>query len=791
MRKVDLYIETVENSGNYSKIELFNDEEITVSSSIQNINDISKIFTDYSQSFTVPSSVVNNAIFEHFYNNDVDTLLDHNLRRNAFIEIDYIPFRTGKIQLEKAMVKNNQNENYSITFYGEVLSLKDKFGETKLKDLDVTFVDAPYSGTDVQTAITDTTDVDVRYPLITSQRLWTYGDATSTDISTTGGKINYTELFPALKISKIFEAIELRWSIDFQGLFLTDTRFTNCFLYLKNKEAFEVFTETQKVNVVTSDNHLDSIAGFQIINPTTDVVNFRYWNQYSYFLYGNQSLELIVSGCSNLSATYYIDIYENNTLINTLTGTGNATYSIINYATVVGLNKEVYCTLRANQTVSLTLNYNYIVEETYDFGLASGGTTNVITESDIVYGIGTSQTLTTTYIDLSSFMPDMTVYDFISGIFKNFNLTCYAKSKTIFQIEPLEDWYNKGRIIDITQYTTTEEISVSRIPLYKTIKFEHEQSQSFMNREFFDTFGKEYGDLFNTYNYDGADYQIKVPFENLLHSEFDGTMTQVGFCLTKKPDFKPYIPKPILLYMYEQQATSIKFYDGTTTNTLTTYMPFGQDMKQYSTNYSLNWGSDNSSLLNVPITQGKFATYYYGYLANLFNKKNRVTNVKTILPLSILTTLKLNDRLIIRDKRYIINQMNSKLTNGEVNLELVNDFRPIQANPIIVTGKPTSVIDTQILFPNFVKSATITTTTGGVTISPSTITSEQRISITVPTDTNVYYTRITEDGNTRVTETFSNRITEGGDNNVIPIDIEYTFEDGTIDTYYSYIIQKQ
>jgi hypothetical protein len=268
-------------------------------------------------------------------------------------------------------------------------------------------------------------------------------------------------------------------------------------------------------------------------------------------------------------------------------------------------------------------------------------------------------------------------------------------------------------------------------------------------------------------------------------------MTQVGFCLTKAPDFKPYIPKPILLYMYEQQSTSIKFYDGTTTNTLSTYMPFGQDMKQYSTNYSLNWGSDNSSLLNVPITQGKFATYYYGYLANLFNKKNRVTNVKTILPLSILTTLKLNDRLIIRDKRYIINQMNSKLTNGEVNLELVNDFRPIQATTTITTGKPTSVVNTQILFPNFVKSALITTTTGGVTISPSTITSEQYVDITIPTDTNVYYTRITEDGNTRVSETFSNRITEQGEDKIIPIDIEYTFEDGTIDTYYTYIIQKQ
>lgn len=788
MRKVDLYIETVENSGNYSKIELFNNEEITVSSSIQNVNDISKIFTDYSQSFTVPSSVVNNKIFEHFYNNDVDTLLDHNLRRNAYIEIDYMPFRTGKIQLEKAMVKNNQNENYSITFYGETLSLKDKFGDAKLKDLDYSFVTTTYSGSAVQARITDATDYDMRFPLISSQRRWTYGDTTSTDISIPGGRINYTELFPALKISKIFEAIENKFSLDFQGLFLTDKRFTNCFLYCKNKELFEQFTISEQIDITSYNTFLDSNLGYIPYNTTNDTITIKDSNIANGIIEANITIELAIYNTSDIYAIYYIDVYENGTLINTITGNGDNTYQIATMDTTntIGLSRDYYCFVRSNRALNFDSKYNIVKYESwYQDDITTAQFTYVIPS------VNANQVQNFSDLDLSSLMPDMTVYDFLSGIFKNFNLTCYAKTSSIFQIEPLEDWYNKGRIIDITKHTTTEEISVSRVPLYKTIKFEHEQSQSFMNREFFDLFGKEYGDLNNTYNYDGADYQIKVPFENLLHTKFTGTMTQVGFCLTKKPDFKPYIPKPILLYMYEQQSTSIKFYNGTTTNTLTTYMPFGQDMKKSTVNYSLNWGSDNSSLLNVPITQGKFATYYYGYLSNLFNKKNRITNVKTILPLSILTTLKLNDRLVIRDKRYIINQMNSKLTNGEVSLELINDFRPVKPISNFRAKKPTSVVDVEVLFPNYVKSALITTTTGGVTISPSTITSEQRIAVTVPTDTNVYYGRITEDGNIRVTETFSNRITEGGDNKVIDLEIEYTFEDGTIETYDNYIIQEQ
>ena len=38
------------------------------------------------------------------------------------------------------------------------------------------------------------------------------------------------------------------------------------------------------------------------------------------------------------------------------------------------------------------------------------------------------------------------------------------------------------------------------------------------------------------------------------------------------------------------------------------------------------------------------------YLTNIFDSKARLIKVSGILPTSLLTTLKLNDRLIIRDK---------------------------------------------------------------------------------------------------------------------------------------------
>ena len=49
------------------QVELFKDESITLTQSIQDIRDISKVFTDYTRTFNVPASKNNNKIFKHFH----------------------------------------------------------------------------------------------------------------------------------------------------------------------------------------------------------------------------------------------------------------------------------------------------------------------------------------------------------------------------------------------------------------------------------------------------------------------------------------------------------------------------------------------------------------------------------------------------------------------------------------------------------------------------------------------------------------------------------------------------
>ena len=333
----------------------------------------------------------------------------------------------------------------------------------------------------------------------------------------------------------------------------------------------------------------------------------------------------------------------------------------------------------------------------------------------------------------------------------------------------MEQWYAKGAVIDITEFTDVNSIDIERIKLFKKISFKYQQSESFMNKAYLQNANKEYGDTSYQFNYDGGDYIIESPFENLLFNKFTGTDLQVGYSLNSA--FAPYIPKPCLLYKGEEKGVFFYFNDGSHDIPIDKYVAFGQDLLYNNQNYTSNFGPEVSTMLEVPIANTIYATYYFPYLANLFNLKNRLTSLKTNLPVSLITGLRLNDRLIIRDKRYIINEMKSDLTTGDVDFTLVNDFRPLIATGIFNGKTDGGDVIVPIVFPNggtkpsAVLSADISGDLADVYATPSTVYEETNVVITLPA------------------------IVSGPYPIVNTISITYNFDDGTTTTTQIYIKQ--
>jgi len=109
------------------------------------------------------------------------------------------------------------------------------------------------------------------FPLISSNNVWGYGSGSIHDISNSATPIYYSDLFPAIRVSKVFDAIASSLGVTFQGDFLSDTRFTRAFLWLKNSEIFELKTVANKLNFQTNT----STTGTQgIFNVYSDTLNY-------------------------------------------------------------------------------------------------------------------------------------------------------------------------------------------------------------------------------------------------------------------------------------------------------------------------------------------------------------------------------------------------------------------------------------------------------------------------------------------------------------------------------------
>jgi len=679
MRKVQIYV-------NNKRVDLFNDEKIVVKSSVQDIADIAKVFTDFSQSFTLPASDNNNEIFGFYYNNDNDSF-DANTRVDARIEIDFNKFRKGKLQLEGTTIKNNQIESYKVTFYGDVVTLKDVIGEAKLRDLDYSSISQNYSGSDVQDSITDTTFRDIRFPLISSDRIWTYNNSSGIDLP--AHAVGFDELFPAVSDAKIMEIIEDTFNITFEGNFLTDQRFKKSYTWWKNSNNPNFTSEPIDITF----NPLGTSCTTDIPNAIdTDLVNIDFVNLNNFptppdflsWVYNSftHNVRIVVFNTSTTN-TFFVDVYKNGTLINSISASSFLVSNIITQNNISGLDDEYTFQFRSNGAMSFDFNIEYTFEGQYltqNFPFQQ-----TLTET---CQYTTTGLVTTGTLNLTTTAPDMKVTDWLAGTLKQFNLTCYPLDENLtYQIEPLEDWYAAGDVIDITKYVNTDTIQVDRLKLYNEINFEYVKSKAFLNDAFEGIHARQYGNLKEVFNNDGGKYEVKLPFETLLFTNFDtinGNL-QVSYCLEEPTvPVKPYIPKPVKLYLQDSKVCKFYLNDGTSNNLVSSYMPFGQEIQYNNAEYSINFGEEVSSLSNNVVTNGLYQTYYQSYIVNLFNTKSRKVSLECMLPLEILTKLTLDDAIIVRDKKYRINDMTSDLTSGIVKMVLVSDFvdeRTLQPTP--------------------------------------------------------------------------------------------------------------
>lgn len=690
MNTLQLYV-------NDERVELFPDEKISVTSSIQNVKDISKIFTDFSQSFTVPATRKNNKIFKHYYNWDVVDGLDARVRQDSLIQINHQTFRKGKLSLMGVNMKNNSPASYRVVFYGSTVTLPDLMGEDKLQDLDLSEYNHDYGVDNVQTGLTSSLKSgNIIYPLIThTKRLYFDSNGTTTndgnlfyDVSYPDRGVNFTDLKPAIKLNRIIDAIEAKYGLTFSSTFFDGTIFDNLFMWLHRKKgglsiADGVTFSEQISNFIKSD---ESTAAAELMTDGKTLV-------FNTSVSGGaaNTIDATFTLTPDTNKTYKLRIYDNDDILkeaSDLSGEFTETF------TFTGENATHSITVEIETSNGLT-NYDaqWSVRETVPS--ASGG---FVFDKTGIYNANNQSLLSR--VNIQQNMPDMKVIDFLTNIFKLFNLTSYVQADGSIYVETLDTYYSQAQIFDITKYVDTGDSQIDRALPYKKVSFEFSEASTFLASKRNQLIGgTPYGNIY--YNggniYDGTDYTLKLDFEKMLYErlsdEADGRLTKIsyGWVVEYNGDTaeaitnpNPALGKPIIFFNSLTSTGDGISWDGDEHIKLTQYNRASNNYSQmfhdpfagidfYTPIASLNFGAEIDEFYTTETnTSSLFSEYYSTYIKNVFNSKARLIKVSAKLPNKIILNYGLNDIIIINGRQYMINTIETDLMTGKSNIQLIN-----------------------------------------------------------------------------------------------------------------------
>ena len=749
--KVQLYIKN--DSGDYDRVDLYSDETIELTSKIQDLRDIGKIFTDFTQSFNVPASDTNNKIFRHFYNfNITGGAFDSRKKREAIIQINHLRFKEGKIQINHVKLKNNKPNLYNIIFYGKTISIKDLIGDDELKDL--TYLENynhEYTNTNVKNGFENGLDFTVDgvsqsdviiYPLITSKKRLFYNSDTYTNSTTPnafngnlfysgststtengqhnfGRGLKFTDLKPAIKAIHIIEAIENQYpAITFTRDFFDSSTFSNLYFWINSKKGEfddrdddEGYLFTKKLSGFTSSSPDSKInAGASTITGTTFSLNRL----------GTQSFEFNISfDVSDANVKYNIITRDvNNKEETVVSKIGNTSNERIFFLSTLGPTNITTDSIEIEikSETALTLSNISLATTSQSLGFFNNPTTT----TNSTYTISTSPQ-TSFELLMDQRFPSMKVIDFLTGIFKLFNLTAHfiedptdTDHEKIF-VDTLDNFYSDAvnnqltQTITLDKYVDIKEHEVESTLPFTDIHFKFEETNTVLMKNHEDQFGEIFGNgEFNVRrNFPdiidrGTKYEIKVPFshfkyERMLDTGAAGTITDIqwGYCAggefnadsdTDPPtaDFDTLSVKPLLFYGIRETSisTGIAWYSSSTNvESITNYFrpSNGSDEGDASTPPTVQLHFDNEidewNRINYHISSNSlYNKFYKSYVEGVFNVARRMFKITAFLPSSILVNLKLNHQIKIQDKMFRINSITTNLVTGKSDIELYNIF---------------------------------------------------------------------------------------------------------------------
>ena len=685
-REVQLFIQD-------TRVDLFQDETISVTDSIQNVSDISKVFTPFSKQFNLPASSTNNKLFKHYYNFDIQDGFDARFTVSARIEINHVPFKSGKLRLNGVGMKNNLPHTYKVVFFGEPNSLKELFGDEDLSSLNGLSTYDIKSDTvtaDVQNAFktglqstgvnaTSIANRNVVVPLISLENYYSYDTPSTSRLDNVTWANLRKDLKPAIKLKRIIEAIQTQYDITFNmaddgslKTFFGSDVFDELYLWLhREKTPYTDLNTTTKFFGINYDSLgiKRTLSDYTYIGGSGDVLSGG-----KLTINEGESYSLRFRFIAN-AANVPIEIVSKDKTTNELLGvqerisTTSAMSVPFTGLTSGNLSSRIFDPeIRFNNNTSQALTFSAQSSFPSAFGLQIDKTVNGVTTNHF-YGNTSFQLAYMVFIQ--DYLPKIKVIDFLTGLFKMFNLVAYSKrgTSTIF-VQTFDDFMTIGTSRDITEYIEINQSTIDRPVPYNQINFKYSAPVTQTSLRFINDFAQVFGDLnySSPEKYDGQAFNVDVPFERTVLINLrdnSGALTNNVEAWWVDADSKTALGKPYIFFNRLIDSSS----NTVTSSNFTSYnAPSNVSSDE---NHTLNFGAEYDEFNKDINANSLFSRFYEQYVVQTYNQNGRIIKVSANLPVSFVLNYGVNDVIVIDGQEYYINSIQTDLTTGKSQLELI------------------------------------------------------------------------------------------------------------------------
>jgi len=559
--RVEIYVYSGATTGNTTSVgvlELFGTEQIQLVYTIDDIKELGKTRSEFSQTFTVPGDRGNNLnIFKDYFLITNDTIFDPRKKVQCDILVDSIPvLRNAVMQLMSVSINENKVPMYEVQIFGSTSDFITDIGESKIGDLDFSDLSHIWSITSVTNSWTGATagpDLGYFYP-------WTdygynYGNEDLRGVNylnsqTNGYGVSYNQMFPATYAKTIVDYIFSGFNRTFDSTFLNSTAFTSVAHIFNSSKDFKLdadYIAVRKaeatassvqytVPVVAANTFINLDTGYFVMpfpNETADPSGLYNNATYVYTSNNTQSLKVVV----NLEAALtYFSVTANKMNQFTVAPTITAYLHRSSYqagAPAVAAVSKTYPTYDASVSSAVWTTYTFdfpeldkpldqqlypaqpgetfwVIVRATGQGInyiGAGGTTSVSnwihisTNSNISYS-PTSKLVGGQLIDYNYFVPGRNekIVDYLKSLQTCYNLMFIPDKNNPrnIRIEPRDIVYQTG-----TTKNWTDKVDhlkpIIETPLAefqaKSYIFSHKSDSDFLNKNYQDTMGgRIYGD---------------------------------------------------------------------------------------------------------------------------------------------------------------------------------------------------------------------------------------------------------------------------------------------------------